>query len=162
MNSIRAELKALKGDVRAISPLLGEIMMIGVLLVIAISLIIVVYNTAWPTPEVAGVNIVIEGARVGSSNLTIVHMGGEAVVNAFAPASSPAYYINGTIFNDIEVKINGEVFEGWASLNGDRVTKSDFSAGDELRLGLSHELVQGDCISVIYVPYAKILARAMV
>ncbi|MCW3138081.1 MAG: type IV pilin N-terminal domain-containing protein [Methanophagales archaeon] len=157
-------IEALKGDVRAISPILGEIMMVAVLLVIATILVMIVYNNVWSTPQVATINIMITGAKVGSSNLTIVHLGGEKVANAFAPASSGtcAYYINDTIFRDIEVKINGDIFEGWASLNGNRIMKSDFSTGDELRLGLKQELVQGDCISVIYVPQGEILTGTMI
>ena len=159
-------IEALKGDVRAIGPILGEIMMVAVLLVIATILVIIVYNNVWSTstPQVATINIMVTGAKVGSTNLTIVHMGGEKVANAFAPASSGTcgYYINDTIFKDIEVKINGDIFEGWASLNGDGITKSDFSTGDELRLGLKQELVQGDCISVIYVPQGKILTRVVI
>jgi len=86
------------------------------------------------------------------------------VANAFAPASSGtcAYYINDAIFRDIHVKIKGDIFEGWASLNGNRIMKSDFSTGDELRLGLKQELVQGDCISVIYVPQGEILTGTMI
>ena len=86
------------------------------------------------------------------------------MANAFATASSGtcAYYINDTIFRDIHVKIKGDIFEVWASLNGSRIMKSDFSTGDELRLGLKQELVQGDCISVIYVPQGKILARVVI
>jgi len=42
-------IEALKGDVRAIGPILGEIMMVAVLLVIATILVIIVYNNVWST-----------------------------------------------------------------------------------------------------------------
>ena len=86
------------------------------------------------------------------------------MANAFTTASSGicAYYINDAIFRDIHVKIKGDFFEVWASLNGNRIMKSDFSTGDELRLGLKQELVQGDCILVIYVPQSEILVRTMI
>ena len=86
------------------------------------------------------------------------------MANAFTTASSGtcAYYINDTIFRDIHVKIKGDIFEVWASLNGSRIMKSDFSTGDELRLGLKQELVQGDRISVIYVPQGEILTGTMI
>ena len=98
------------------------------------------------------VSIVIEDAEVGASNITIVHLGGDVVRDAFAPSSPPSYFLNAAIFENMEVRINGSVYEGWASLNTGKIAKRDFAVGDELELGFGPEskLSQGDTITVVY------------
>ncbi len=147
-------------DDRAVSPVIGEILMVVVAVVIAALLIAFAYNIVWSASEVSSTNIIIEDAEVGSSNITIVHMGGNKIGNAFVP--SYAYKLNASTFENLEVRIDGAVYEGWASLNDGAISKSDFAAGDELELGLNRQLSPGDTISVIYVPGGQILAREAV
>lgn len=147
-------------DDKAVSPVIGEILMIAVVVVMAAVLVAFAYNIVWSSTEVPSTNLVIEGAEVGSSNITIVHMGGNKIGNAFAP--SYVYKLNASIFEDLEVKIDDAVYEGWASLNSGAISKSDFAGGDELELGLDRQLSRGDSISVIYVPGGQMLAREVV
>ena len=149
----------LKED-KAVSPVVGEILIIAVLVVMAAVLFAFAYNIVRSVMEVSSANLIIENAVVGASNITIVHMGGDKIGNAFAP--SYVYNLNASIFEDLEVRIDGAVYEGWASLNSGAISKSDFTGGDELKLGLDRQLSQGDSISVIYVPGGQMLAREVV
>jgi flagellin-like protein len=152
-------MKLLEDD-KAVSPVIGELLMIVVVVVIAALVVAFTYNLVWSATEESPVNIIIEDAKPGSSNITIVHMGGYKIGNAFAP--SYVYKVNATIFKNMEVRINGAIYEGWASLNSGAISKADFAGGDELELGLDMQLSQGDSISVIYVPSGQILLRVVV
>jgi len=44
-------------------------------------------------------------------------------------------------FKNLEVRINGVVYEGWASLNRGAISKQDFAAGDELELGFGTDWI---------------------
>ncbi len=145
---------------KAVSPVIGEILMVVVAVVIAVMLIAFAYHIVWSVTEVPSIDLLIEGAEIGSSNITIIHMGGNKIGDAFAP--SYTYNLNASIFKNLEVRINGAVYEGWASLNGGAISKSDFAGGDELELGLNRRLSLGDTISVVYVPGGQILAREVV
>ncbi|RZN43894.1 MAG: type IV pilin [Methanophagales archaeon ANME-1-THS] len=83
------------------------------------------------------VSILIEDAEAGSSNITIVHLGRDTVKDAFAPPSQPSYVVNASVFANIQVRINGSIYEGWAALNAAEITKTGFEVGDELELGLA-------------------------
>jgi len=151
-------------DDKAVSSVIGELLMIVVVVVVAALVIAFAYDLVWSATEVSPVNIVIEDAKPGSSNVTIVHMGGNKIGNAFAPSYD--YKVNASIFENMEVRINGAIYEGWASLNGGAISKSDFAGGDELELGLGSgsdwSLHSGDSITVVYTPTGEILLRLKV
>ena len=150
-------------DDKAVSPVIAEVLMTLVCVILAAVAFIFAYNTIWGATEVSPVVLLIEGAEVGSSNITIVHMSGGKLEDAFAPNSSaPDYFLDDTILGNIEVRINGAVYEGWASLNGGAISKGDFECADELKLGLDRQLSKGDSISVIFVPNGQMLAREVV
>ena len=150
------EMKLLKDD-KAVSLALAEILMIVVVVIVGALVIAFAYSLVWSETEVSSVNILLEDAKVGSSNITIVHMGGNTIVDAFAPSSTPSYFLNATIFENLEVRINGSIYEGWASLNAGEIAKPDFEVGDELRLGLGWTLSQGDRITIVYVPTGQVV-----
>jgi hypothetical protein len=110
------------------------------------------------TVDNPSVSILIEDAEAGASNITLVHLGRDGVRDAFAPTSPPSHFLNATIFEDIEVLINGSIYEGWASLNRGEIAKPDFEVGDELELGLGErKLSRGDRITVVYVPSDQVV-----
>ena len=149
-------------DDKAVSPVVGELLMIVVVVVVAALVVAFTYNLVWSATEVSPVIIVIEDAKSGSSNVTIVHMGGSTIGYAFAPSYD--YSVNASIFKDLEVRLNGAIYEGWASLNSGAISKADFAVGDELELGLGPDwrLHSGDSITVVYTPTGGILLRVKV
>lgn len=96
----------------------------------------------------------IENAYAGSSKITLIHHGGDTIVNAFK--GNPPYW------NYLEVRINGAVFSDILTLNGATVSSGDFKPGDELELSLDSGLNSDDSISVVYTPTGDLLQRATV
>jgi FlaG/FlaF family flagellin (archaellin) len=142
-------------DDKALSPVIGEILIIAMVAVMAAIVAAYAYNILDSATGVSSATIVIEGAEAGSSRITIVHMGGDKIPNAFTPSSE--CFVNESVFNNLEVKINGAIYEGDATLNSGEIAKSDFTAADELALKLDHPLSSGDVIRVIYVPVGQIM-----
>ncbi len=152
-------------DTKAVSPVIGDIMMIAVVIVITAFVVAFAYNVLQSATKMKTVNVIVEGATVGSDRITVVHMGGGTVVDAFTVNSTyPSYFVNARTFNNLEVRINGVVYEGWGSLNRKELSKSDFEVGDELvlELGPTRQLSSGDRISVIFVPNGQTLSLTIV
>jgi len=147
-------------DNKAVSSVIGEVLMIAVVIVIAAGVVTFAYDLVWSSKEKLSVSILIEDAEAGASNITLAHMGGDKVRDAFAPSYD--YRVNATIFENMEVRINGAIYEGWASLNSGAISKADFAGGDELELGLGWQLSQGDRITVVHVPGGQVLVSEKV
>ena len=156
-------MKLLEDD-KAVSSVIGEVLMIAVVIVIAAGVVTFAYDLVWSSKEKLSVSILIEDAEAGASNITLAHVGGDEVRGAFTPSSPPSYFVNATIFENMEVRINGAIYEGWASLNSGAISKADFAGGDELELGLGAgwRLHSGDSITVVYTPTGDILRRMKV
>jgi len=149
-------MKLLK-DEHAVSPVIGEVLMIVVVAIIAGFLTAYLY-TLFHTLDTGAINVLVEGARVGSSSLLIVHMGGGTLAEAFTVnAAAPVHYLDELGFNELEVRINGAIFAGNASLNAGVIAKPGFEAGDELMLQLDQPLQADDRISVVSVPGNQVI-----
>jgi FlaG/FlaF family flagellin (archaellin) len=152
----RRSLKLLKDD-HAVSPVIGEILMIIVVAIAAGFLTAYAY-TLFHTMDTGAINILVEGAQSGSSSVTIVHMGGDTLAKAFTVnAAAPVQYLDESSFNELEVRINGAIFAGTASLNTGAIAKPDFAAGDELVLQLEQPLQADDRISIVSVPSNQVI-----
>jgi flagellin-like protein len=147
--------KRMLKDDKALSPIIGEMLMIVVVFILAAILAVYAYTILDSATEVSSTTILIEGAEAGATSLTIVHIGGDKIPNAFTPSSS--CFVNESVFDVLEVKINGAIYEGNATLNSGAISKSDFDVADELALKLDQPLSSGDRISVIYVPSGQII-----
>ena len=139
---------------RAVSTVVGEIMMILVVIIIAGLVAGFSYEILYGSLEVSSVNILLDGAKADSTHITIAHMGGDAIPSAFSPSSEPKHFLNESVFKNLEVRINGNIYEGNASLNKGAISKSDFEVGDELDLYLEpdQQLLMGDTISIVLLP----------
>jgi flagellin-like protein len=151
-------------DNRAVSSVIGEILMIAVAIIIAALVAAFSYDILYGSLQVSSVNILVDGAKAGSPLIAIVHMGGDALANAFSPASEPEHFLNESIFENLEVRINGTIYEGNASLNRGPISKSVFEVGDELELelGPDRQLSVGDSISVVFLPSGQVLRWTVV
>jgi len=138
---------------------IAEVLLIAI--VVVLGAIVVAFTSGLVRDELnnPSVSILIEDAQPGASNITIVHLGRDDVRDAFAPASQPSYFVNASIFKNIQVRINGSIYKGWASLNTEGIAKPDFEVGNELELGFGPDwtLSQGDSITVVYVPTGRVL-----
>ena len=151
-------------DNRAVSAVLSENLMISVVIIIAALVAAFSYDILHGSLQVSSVNILVDGAKAGSSLVAIVHMGGDDIPNAFSPASEPEHFLNESVFDNLEVRINGAIYEGNASLNRGPLSKSDFEVGDELELelGPDRRLSVGDSISVVFLPSDQVLRWTVV
>lgn len=147
-------------DDKAVSPVVGEILMIVVVIIMAGLLMAFAAEILQSSKEVSSINILIEGAKIGSSSLNVVHMGGDTIYDAFAPSSE--YRLNESVYNILEIRINGALYEGNASQNSHEISKPDFEVGDEIVLMLDQPLVSGDSISIIFVPSGQVLRWTVV
>ena len=156
-------MQSLSGD-RAGASAIGEVLLVAVMVVVAAVVAGFTTGVVWSTVNNPHVSILIEDAEAGASHITIVHVGREEVKNAFAPSLPPSYFLNATVFENMEVRINGSVYEGWASLNAGEISKRNFAVGDELKLGFAsgsgsgRKLSHGDTITVVYAPSGQVLA----
>ena len=152
-----------KGDASVIAKALFimEALLLSVVVILAVTVLAFTSGVVRSTVNNPSVTILVEveDAKTGASNITLVHLGRDDVRNAFAPSSHPSYFLNSSIFENIEVRINGSIYEGWASLNAREIAKPDFEVGDELELGFCSgwTLSQGDTITVVYVPTGRVL-----
>ncbi|MGB2843075.1 MAG: hypothetical protein WBC40_11485 [Halobacteriota archaeon] len=154
-------MQSLSGD-RAGASAIGAVLMVAVVEVVAAVVAGFTTGVVWSTVINPHVSIVIEDAEAAASHITLVHIGREEVKNAFAPSSPPSYFLNVTVFENMEIRINGSVYEGWASLNAGEIAKRNFVVGDELELGFAsgsgRTLSHGDTITIVYAPNGQVLA----
>jgi flagellin-like protein len=148
----------LLNDRRAVSPVISEVLLIAMVVIIAVILAAFAYGILEHATKVTLAKLQIEGASVGSSSIIIVHMGGDTIPGAFtANASAPAQQLDKSVFNDLEVRLNGALFEGNATLNTGAIAKPAFEAGDELVLQFEDPLKSGDRITILFVPSNQVL-----
>ncbi len=148
----------LLNEQRAASPVLGEVLLIAVVIIIGAVVAAFAFSLFAQSTKITSARLMIDGAAVGSSSIRIIHMGGDTIPRAFAAnASAPAQQLDEAVFNDLEVRLNGALFAGKATLNTGAITKPGFEAGDELVLQLGDPLKPGDRISILFVPGNQVL-----
>jgi len=152
-----------------------------VIMLIAITVVIAAVVAAFAYGIIGGVKkapscaLVVEGAVSGFSatNVTIIHHGGDKVLDAFAAFNTTTDGID--VWGNLEVRFNGApVLKGAAAddevvtsiyLNEDDLTDNDapenFIAGDELHIAFG-ELVPGDSITIVFTPTQNVLQRITV
>jgi flagellin-like protein len=155
--------KTLRNDERAVSAVIGVILMIAITVVIAAVVAAFAYGIIGGVKTAPSSSIVIENARADNTNITVLHHGGDTITDAFSGTGA---------WKNIEVKVNGKSFltDGNASLNADWDPSSwgtNFAPGDELEINvsnasLSRALSSDDTIAVVYIPSGDIMQRVNV
>jgi flagellin-like protein len=148
--------KTLRKDERAVSAVIGVILMIAITVVIAAVVAAFAYGIIGSVKTAPSSSLVIENAQRGETDVTLVHQGGDIITDAFVGAAPP------TNWDNIEVKINGvtRVFLGNVAIpigNNDE----NFDPGEEIEITVV-ALASGDTIAVIYTPSGDILQRVKV
>lgn len=156
--------RSLKQDERAVSPVIGVIMMIAITVVISAVVASFAYGIIGGVKRAPDSSLVVEDANVGNKNITVIHYGGDTIVDAFT---------SGPDWDSMEVRVNGETHDinNNTALNG---TWSDsgwgttyFKPGDELELNVSagvlhRALESGDSITILYTPTGDVFQRVKV
>ncbi len=157
--------KTLRNDERGVSAVIGVILMIAITVVIAAVVAAFAYGIIGGVTKAPSSSVVIENARRGETNVTILHHGGDIISDAFTSEGA---------WRNIDVRANGKpctVDNGNASLNGTWNSgnwgATDFAPGDELEINVSaaalgSALASGDTIAVVYTPSGDMLQRVKV
>lgn len=168
MNTTKRTVKKLVKNEEAVSPVIGVILMIAITVVIAAVVASFAYGIIGGVAKAPNTALVIEDAQVGKTNVTIIHHGGDTIVDAFDTDAGG----NATGWNNLVIKGNGiDVSDGdWTTCvipggNGN----ANFESGEQLEINVSatvlpggRALDSGDTISVVYKPSGDILQRVKV
>ena len=145
--------KTLRKDERAVSPVIGVILMIAITVVIAAVVASFAYGIIGGVAKAPNSALVIEDAREGNTNLTVIHHGGDTITGAFDAT--------GNNWTNLIVKHNGEdiVWDGNVTAGGDG--DADFSSGEQLDITVT-ALGTGDTIAVVYTVTGDLMQRVKV
>jgi flagellin-like protein len=148
--------RSLKNEEEAVSPVVGVIMMIAITVVIAAVVAAFSYGIIGGVKKAPNCALVVEDAVVDSTQIKVIHHGGDTIINAFNGSGT----VNNN-FKNIQVKING-VDQVWANVTG-AIGDDDtnFESGEQITLGVS-ALASGDTISMVFTPTGDILQRVSV
>ena len=149
--------KTLRKDERAVSPVIGVILMIAITVVIAAVVASFAYGIIGGVAKAPNSALVVEDARVGNTNVTVIHHGGDTIVDAFTNMTGAGGWKN------LMVKHNGADI-GWSATNvtlgGD--TNNNFASGEQLRVKVPSTLASGDTITVVYTVTGDLMQRVKV
>ena len=156
--------KTLRKDERAVSAVIGVILMIAITVVIAAVVAAFAYGIIGGVKTAPSSSIVIENAQRSANpiNVTLIHQGGDIVTDAFTGTKGTTK----SEWNNIEVRHNGAIINttsAWLN-TGDVITTAwatDFKPGDELKINFS-SLASADTIAVVYTPSGDMLQRVKV
>ena len=141
-------------DERAVSPVIGVILMIAITVVLAAVVASFTYGIIGEVSRAPNAALVFENADPSKTNITLVHHGGNSITNAFS-GSTPSNW------GDMKVKLNGAdiTWQGNVMVCGNNNT--NFESGEQLTIKVP-ALASGDTLSVIYIPTGDFLQRARV
>ncbi len=159
--------KSLKKNEEAVSPVIGVIMLIAITVIIAAVVAAFAYGIIGGVQKAPSSAMVLEGSNAGSVALTIIHHGGDSIIDAFKGTGGAEAY--GDFYN-IEIRRNGATVNLTSStLNGNdtwnlgvAANTAAFTPGDELALSFADGLDSGDSLVVLYKPTGDILQRTTV
>lgn len=146
--------KTLREDERAVSPVIGVILMIAITVVIAAVVAAFAYGIIGGVSKSPNSALVVEDAQVDSTNVTIIHHGGDTITDAYNSTDVPIDW------DSITVKYNGANIP-WADVVEGGDNDANFESGEQLKVKVT-ALVSGDTISVIYIPSGDIMQRVKV
>jgi flagellin-like protein len=157
--------KSIKKDEQAVSPVIAVIMLIAITVVIAAVVAAFAYGIIGGVKKAPNCALVVDGAvaSTGSVNVTMIHHGGDTIVDAFATSGNTT----ANMWKKLEIRYNGGVFDGMSYLNGAANSStpdawdSEFKAGDELKLTFD-SLTSGDSLTVVFKPTGDVLQRITV
>ena len=150
----RADRRRLRNDERAVSPVIGVILMIAITVVIAAVVASFAYGIIGGVAKAPNAALVFEDADAGKTNVTLVHHGGDSITDAFTgtPASG---------WGDIVVKHNGTNIDWDTNVIPSDTGDNNFGSGEELKITVP-ALKSSDTLTVVYTPTGDVLQRVKV
>ncbi len=158
--------RSMKKDERAVSPVIGVIMMIAIVVIIAAVVAAFAYGIIGGVKKAPSSALVVEGVKVSTTpvNVSIFHHGGDSITEAFNTAGTNVT----TSWDNIQVRLNGALVDEDAAnavwlndeINGSW-SDGTFAPGDMFVINFD-SLSDGDTIVILHVPSENILQRITV
>ncbi|HDS44747.1 MAG TPA: type IV pilin [Methanomicrobia archaeon] len=139
----------MKKDDKAVSPVIAVIMLIAITVIIAAVVAAFAYGIIGGVKKAPSAALIVENARAGETNITVVHHGGDPIIDAFGTSPSWSFRYQGKecILGEDNAKLNG----------GDLpTTNTPFKPGDELVIdiiaasGSTGAFSSGESITIVY------------
>ena len=150
----RADGRTLRNDKRAVSPVIGVILMIAITVVIAAVVASFAYGIIGGVAKAPNAALVFEDADSGKTTVTLIHHGGDTITDAFKDSC--------TNWSDIMVKHNGADINWSGNVIPSDTSNNNFGSGEELKIKVTPALVSGDTLTVVYTPTGDVLQRVKV
>jgi flagellin-like protein len=151
----RAEERTLMKDERAVSPVIGVILMIAITVVIAAVVASFAYGIIGGVAKAPNAALVFEDADSGKTNVTLIHHGGDTITDAFKDLPGAGNW------SDIVVKHNGADITWSGNVTPSDTSNNNFGSGEELKIKVP-ALASGDTLTVVYTPTGDVLQRVKV
>jgi flagellin-like protein len=148
------EERSFKKDERAVSPVIGVILMIAITVVIAAVVASFAYGIIGGVAKAPNSAMFIENACVDNIQITVIHHGGDKIVDAFN--STPP-----NNWKNLVVKHNGTDIVWSGNVIASDSSDNDFGSGEELKITVP-ALKSGDTIAVVFTPNGDVLQRVRV
>ncbi len=157
MNAKKRKRRSLKKDERAVSPVIGVILMIAITVVIAAVVAAFAYGIIGGVTKSPNSALVVEDAAVSKTDITIIHHGGDPIVDAFKNETGN----NNKTWSNLVVKHNGADINYSANVTFGGDDDFIFESGEQMEITVT-ALESGDSIAVVYTPSGDILQRVKV
>ncbi|MBN1455881.1 MAG: type IV pilin [Methanomicrobia archaeon] len=161
--------RSMKKDDKAVSPVIGVIMMIAIVVIIAAVVAAFAYGIIGGVNKAPSSAMVVEGVSAGGTvPVTVFHHGGDTITDAFDSAEKTnmtdkweylEIRLNGVACGSNQLSALSKNSVAWnnASANWD----ARFAPGDQLDLTFVN-LTNGDSIVILHTPSDNILQRITV
>jgi flagellin-like protein len=172
MKKMNTTKRSLKKDEKAVSPVIGVIMMIAIVVIIAAVVAAFAYGIIGGVKKAPSSALVVEGVKVSTTpvNVSVFHHGGDSITQAFVITAGDVT----SKWDNLQVRLNGAVVSG---SEGDSIANNiwlndavngtpdwedgTFAPGDQLVINFA-ALADGDTIVILHVPSENILQRITV
>jgi len=152
MKTTKSKIKELVKNEEAVSPVIGVILMIAITVVIAAVVASFAYGIIGGVAKAPNSALVVEDARVGNTNITVIHHGGDTIVDAFTVSAGN--------WSNLLVKHNGKDIPD-ANMTVSDTTNDNFESGEEIRITVA-TLQSTDTVTVVYTVTGDIMQRVKV
>ena len=178
--NLKEKITNLREDKRAVSPVIGVIMMIAIVVIIAAVVAAFAYGIIGGVNKAPSTAMVVEGVRPGQGvNVSIFHHGGDSITEAFNDTlvadgananlkwaniviKQNGATIGGTYDNTTEACTGGEITGLWLNdVSCGATWDGTFDAGDVLKVRFTL-LTPEDSLIVLHAPSESILQRVTV
>ena len=169
--NLKEKITNLREDKRAVSPVIGVIMMIAIVVIIAAVVAAFAYGIIGGVNKAPSAAMVVEGVHAGNGvNVSLFHHGGDTITEAFNITANHTVANLADTWQNIELRYNGKkvdtsiasgVWLNDESYNNATIWDDNFDSGDLLKVKFK-TLAPDDSLVILHAPSDSILQRVTV